>query len=385
MVESYVLLLAVLMLGLFLASISMPRLRGIIRLCASMMFLAAAMVVYSNWRHAPPQVFIVSQSLLVVGFALLDDTIARFLELRHTERWVDVVLLMIVVGFSSYSMATHMSMTGRAEVLISVLAFQSIRSGILLLHKAPVTLKLPARFLAGSFFLFAFFCVARMIVPLMRGQMLGLPGDQEGLMMDGVARLSKVVLLCASVAFGYLWMAALQLSTELDALSLTDPLTSALNRRGLEERLSRELKRASINGGRIALIALDVDHFKTINDRYGHPAGDAVLAAFAKALSQMLRPADSLGRFGGEEFVAVLPNTDEEGARLVAERLRDALRGLSFDFDEGLRLTASFGVAICEPGEDDQAALRRCDKALYAAKQAGRNCVVRFSSLGLAE
>ncbi|MBW8747404.1 MAG: GGDEF domain-containing protein [Acidobacteria bacterium] len=381
MVESYVLLLGMLMLGLGLAAHSMPRLRGVLRLCASVLLIALAMVILFYRNQIPRISFILSDGLIITGFALMDETMTRFLKLRYTERWVDALLFVGTVGFSIYSQIMHLPMRTRTELLVLALALQTTRSGVTLLRRAPSSLQLPARFLAGSFFLFSSFCLVRMVLPILRGQLLNLPADDQAFMVDGASRLSKVVLLCASIAIGYLWMAALQLSNELDALSLTDPLTSVLNRRGLEDRLGRELRRASMNGGRIALISLDVDHFKLINDRYGHPAGDSVLSRFAKALSEMLRPADALGRFGGEEFVAILPNTDEEGARVVAERLRERLRSLRFEFDSQLRLTASFGVTVCERGEDDQVALRRCDQALYAAKQSGRNRVVAFTSL----
>lgn len=379
MIESYVLILAMLMLGLCLAAISMPRLKGVLRLSASMMFLSVAMTVQIYSSVNPSVAFVISEVLLLIGFALLDDTMTRFLELPVAERWVDALLFFACLSYTGYSMWIGLNQRSRLGVLILALCIQSVRSGVKLLMRAPVFLRMPSRFLAGCFFLFASFSVFRLIVPVLQGTFPA-PALQGGqLTIDAAARLSKVVLLCASVAFGYLWMAALQLSRELDALSLTDPLTSTMNRRGLEMRLTRELKRARLNETRISLIALDVDHFKTINDRYGHHAGDVALVAFSNAMMEMLRPADSLGRFGGEEFVAILPGTNEDGARLVAQRLRERLRTLQFEFDLSMHLTASFGVAQCDLDDTEITALRRCDKALYAAKQAGRNCVVAYS------
>jgi len=124
---------------------------------------------------------------------------------------------------------------------------------------------------------------------------------------------------------------------------------------------------------------LDIDHFKQVNDTYGHPVGDRVLQAVTLACLDALRQNDSLGRLGGEEFVALLPGTDAEGALLVAERLRRQVAEAATVLDEGgaeLRVTVSLGIAMLEPGEASAGdLLQRADAALYRAKEAGRNRV----------
>ncbi|HYN02579.1 MAG TPA: GGDEF domain-containing protein, partial [Vicinamibacteria bacterium] len=135
--------------------------------------------------------------------------------------------------------------------------------------------------------------------------------------------------------------------------------------------------------GRLSLILLDLDHFKKLNDTYGHPAGDEALRATARVLTQHLRKGDQAARYGGEEFVVILPGSDEERSMGAAERLRSALQKHRFVF-EGARipLTASFGVAIWPgDGKEPEALLSSSDRALYAAKQTGRNRVVAASSL----
>jgi two-component system cell cycle response regulator len=167
-------------------------------------------------------------------------------------------------------------------------------------------------------------------------------------------------------------------------LAVRDGLTGLYNRRAFNELLTaaiaNEDRRA---GGCLGLAILDLDHFKSLNDTYGHPAGDAALRSLARLLNQHLRKGDQAARYGGEEFVVILPGSDEERSMGAAERLRSALERHRFVF-EGSRipLTASLGVAVWPgDGREPEALLSASDRALYAAKQAGRNRVVAASSV----
>jgi two-component system cell cycle response regulator len=167
-------------------------------------------------------------------------------------------------------------------------------------------------------------------------------------------------------------------------LAVRDGLTGLYNRRAFGELLvsaiANEDRRAE---GRLGLVLLDLDHFKKLNDTYGHPAGDAALRSLARLLNQHLRKGDQAARYGGEEFVVILPGSDEERTLGAAERLRDALQRHRFVF-EGARipLTASLGAAIWPAdGREPDALLSASDRALYAAKQSGRNRVVAASAL----
>ncbi len=151
-------------------------------------------------------------------------------------------------------------------------------------------------------------------------------------------------------------------------LAMRDELTGAFNRRFLMETLAREQARAARLGGRLSVCMLDVDHFKQVNDRLGHAAGDQVLKQVAAVATRCLRGADVFGRFGGEEFLAVLPETDRPGALLVAERIRAAVQA-----ETGV--TVTLGVAE-RAGEDVAALLAKADHALYRGKAAGRNRVL---------
>lgn len=160
-----------------------------------------------------------------------------------------------------------------------------------------------------------------------------------------------------------------------------DPLTSLNNRRAFFEYAERDVLRAVRYDFPVALIMLDLDHFKAINDGYGHPVGDRVLVALAEALRQSMREVDVVGRLGGEEFAILMPDTTAEAAIQAAERIRKAIEELELDVDgQRIAVTASFGVAVFEKTGDDTIhdLFTRADRALYRAKQSGRNRVEVF-------
>ncbi len=169
----------------------------------------------------------------------------------------------------------------------------------------------------------------------------------------------------------------------LEQENITDPLMNIYNRRYLEQRLKEELARTGRYKIPLSLLLLDIDHFKQINDRYGHPVGDKVLSNMGEILKGETRKSDLPARYGGEEIAVLLPNTGEEEAVLLAERLRASIgyAGFNETEDGGLHCTVSIGVTSllensCEPKE----LLRRADVALYYAKQTGRNRVVSYKT-----
>jgi len=168
--------------------------------------------------------------------------------------------------------------------------------------------------------------------------------------------------------------------SKLIEMATTDPLTGVLNRRAFSDQAQREVSRAFRYHRSLTVILLDIDHFKQINDTYGHLYGDKVLVRTAELINTCLRSIDSHSRHGGEEFLVLLPETTEDEALLLAERLRVTLESASLETENGsIHITASFGVASWESGEHNlQSAINRADKALYKAKHTGRNRVVVY-------
>ncbi len=169
------------------------------------------------------------------------------------------------------------------------------------------------------------------------------------------------------------------LMDQLEEQAAMDGLTGVYNRRHFNDLAVREIYRFHRYGGAISMIMLDLDHFKNINDSFGHSAGDTVLKAAAKILVDTLRKTDIIGRFGGEEFIILLPETDTDSATDLAEKLRGCLEGLSVPFqDQAFKVTASFGVSgVVSPYKTSfEELFEYADRALYDAKTNGRNCVV---------
>jgi len=169
-------------------------------------------------------------------------------------------------------------------------------------------------------------------------------------------------------------------AAELERLASLDPLTELLNRRYFTDLAERELRRRDRHDLGLAVLVIDADHFKTVNDVYGHPAGDQVLRALGAILQSQLRDSDLLCRWGGEEFVALLVGTDQSGAQRAAERIGERCAATEIAHDgHRLRMTVSIGGTVCLPEERDvEAVVARADRAMYAAKAAGRNRVQMY-------
>ena len=197
-----------------------------------------------------------------------------------------------------------------------------------------------------------------------------------------------MLLFLAFITLGYIMLFAgissaskiISLQYEMETLELisnTDPLTGLLNRRYIIERLENDLVKYNINKKKFAVIIADIDFFKKVNDTYGHDCGDCVLKLISKTLQDALRDQDFVSRWGGEEFLILLPETDIGGARILADRVRQTIENQVMEYDEvKVSITMTFGVTVNEDYEIIRDTIKKADKALYDGKNHGRNCVV---------
>jgi diguanylate cyclase (GGDEF)-like protein len=189
------------------------------------------------------------------------------------------------------------------------------------------------------------------------------PRQLEPKQLDALRVLSRQVMT---------QMELRRLAAELEAYSATDGLTGLNNRRALDQRLQEELQRRDRSGSTLSFALIDIDHFKTYNDQFGHLAGDDTLRQVAHILHDTVRPYDFLARYGGEEFAVILPNTDAEQALTIAERLRQAIESAAWPRRP---VTVSAGVASMATEQTATALMEAADTALYRAKRLGRNQV----------
>jgi diguanylate cyclase (GGDEF)-like protein len=206
-------------------------------------------------------------------------------------------------------------------------------------------------------------------------------GQPHPLEMLGSGALGIAMIVFGTLSVGALVghdeqraAALVEANRKLEELSQRDALTGLFNRRHLMQRLDEELARRR-RGHPLVAVMIDLDRFKRVNDEAGHAQGDVLLAKIGEALGRSVRTTDVVGRYGGDEFVVLLPDTDKDEAKIVAERVVASVRevGLAFDPEHGV--TASVGFAVATERDDARALLSRADDAAYAAKSHHGNCV----------
>lgn len=213
-----------------------------------------------------------------------------------------------------------------------------------------------------------------LVVPLVaRGEVLGVLAVARNGRGSFSGRDTRLAMAMAD--YLALAIANARLYSKVRELAETDQLSGLLTRRELFLRGARLLEESRLTGETLTCILLDIDHFKSVNDRFGHQAGDVAIREVGRVLSDTVRAIDTVGRYGGEEFCALLPAVDAGEALSIAERIRERVRGITIDIVD-TRITVSVGVATLSPDDDLDRLLGAADAALYRAKNAGRDCVM---------
>jgi diguanylate cyclase (GGDEF)-like protein len=283
-------------------------------------------------------------------------------------RWRRPLYLLMLTGCVAvcHAVATGASRLQLTELISFIIAVSVFGAAVVLLrpHEAPLL----QRIIGVNNILFA----------LAIWSWLGFEGGSIGMRMTPVAGLAYLAsyLLMIVNGFGFLLLCKQKDDAMMRRLATIDSLTGMLNRRAFFEQADSARQLGMRLRQPVALLMLDIDHFKQLNDNFGHACGDEALKTFADTARGVLREQDVIGRLGGEEFGLVLPGTTLDGALDAAERLRVAMiRAPAAACAPGYRMTVSIGVVLIDAGEALTAALARADHALYAAKSAGRNRV----------
>ncbi|GGG93019.1 GGDEF domain-containing protein [Silvibacterium dinghuense] len=317
-----------------------------------------------------------NQEMIPLSYCLLNIALVAFTRRRNTAVWISVAFL--VLSFPVFLAWMHRPAATWSDALGDlVIALESIVAYTLLFLSREASTRVPRLLLGWFFILFTIVEMARVYVAFV------LHGDPD--VTTPRLQVISVVIYIANVSLlplTFLWMMQARTEDHLLHQSIIDPLTGVLNRRGLDQALSRELARSQRFGYPLTLAILDLDYFKAVNDRHGHAVGDAILHGVAGFLVQRIRQTDTLARLGGEEFLLMLPHVDLLASGNLVEQICRSLREWpSFTPDGEHRITASFGVASTSaqrPLTAEQL-LREADIALYQAKAEGRDRVCFYS------
>lgn len=318
-------------------------------------------------------------TLLLLGFILTYYTFLDFVGRPPRQPWGWICMLGFgYAGFVYFGMSPERALD-RSMLNAALLGFQAGLSAYVLLRYADRAIKVPARTMAMVFACFTLRSLGRCWWIL---HFHAIPEHMAGWWMQ-ISGPAAYLIVNAFTPLGYLWMATTRLQGDLESQSSTDSLTGALNRRAFDEKGQAEVERSQRYYLPMSVVAIDIDSFKQLNDSRGHAGGDRVLVALSDIMRSLLRSSDHLGRFGGDEFILLLPETGMAGARDLAERLRERIDGTGVEFrGERIQVHASFGVATMEAAlltDPDANAwemlLQRADAALYRAKEGGRNRV----------
>lgn len=353
-----------------------PRIRGVRQVTWGFLLGIPCAAIMMMQGYLAPFLSVTLANLLALAvFLCLYDGTVRFLGARSYVK--------VLAGLSVISLGvTYFFSDVRPNVVPRIVAMGLICAAIrgttawALLERSEYdrAMRLPdwgARELLGSFL------VLLVVICLQRVAVIVVQGVPKGFIEQNSIQTSTMalnVLFIAVSGLCFLVMASQDLIARSQEESEKDSLSGAWNRRGIEAKLTQELKRCNRSRQRLSIALVDIDRFKTINDTHGHTTGDIAIRETARAMGTRLREIDYLGRYGGDEFLVVLPLTVMENAAIVAERLSEAVTGLNV-LRDGQRLTLSIGLTEASPDDDAITLIARADEALYQAKSAGRDCI----------
>ena len=327
--------------------------------------------------HAWAVVF--GATLVATGLTLLYSGLQAFMERAWSWKWL-ILVVGIVFAVNVWFCLIHPDVRIRAIFNSLTFAIIAGASARLLLVKIEPPLSTAYWFTGLSF-------TALVLLMLVRAWVIWqtLPGSYTLYERIPINPMSFFIgcLIQLCIAFGFLLMLNFRLLSDLQTIASVDSLTGAFNRRRLEEEATRLKARCLRTGDRLAIMMIDLDYFKNINDRYGHLAGDKVLRRFADMTQAAIRADDYFARYGGEEFCILLPSTSEAEAWELAERLRNTFSAQALEIDGlSINIRASIGVADSTlNGLEFNDLVSAADLALYGAKQQGRNLVIAYSSM----
>lgn len=317
---------------------------------------------------------------LLVLFTVLESPLLAWLNVLSIATYGAAYWLLLRRANLAALVLIWLEVTGHAALGTWFIGWDSGFHYYLLMFIPAITVS-PSRQLRPALLLLALFLFYIGLHALSRHFGAQAPLGPHGLGVVHAFNVAVVFCMAAYTARFY-YGTVRRAEEQLQAQAATDPLTGLSNRRNLIARADRTLAEAQLSGRPTALVIADIDHFKQINDRYGHDAGDQILVSIGALLLRAARAHDVVARWGGEEFLILLPDTSAEAAKALAERVRSAVAARSVHHaGAAIDATLSLGVTEVQPGELLSSAIARADRALYRSKDAGRDRVTVASDL----
>lgn len=371
LIAAYSASLFVAILGCTVIARSRYAVRGLWWLVAALASALMAALLFAGISYLPDFLtIVVANGVLLVAFVLLHQSVASVLRSRH--RYVGIGMMLGAEEFLFYLQYTYISPDIRARIVVRSIAItiMTALSATVLFRRSGLALRYPAR-IAG--WVFAAFGVLQLS---WIGTSFVWPPNPDRLHPGPQQAFYNCFnfLLAMGACFSVMWLAVCAQRQDLQQMATTDGLSGLMNRRAFDEILRNEIQSYDRRQEPIAVLLIDLDHFKVINDEFGHAMGDQVIRRVSKLLSANTRSADEVARYGGEEFVMLLRGMHLDQAESIAERLRRQVEDMT-GLPEPVSVTVSIGIAARHPEDSVASLLKRSDEALYASKRAGRNRV----------
>ena len=318
---------------------------------------------------------VVANTLLAISFAHLIQALREY-NRQPDRRWIFLALVVVTMLGETFLTYTWPSLYFRI-VLISLVVLIFSGYGISAIYRSQDSVTGPEHLVAIVLGAAIVVLLLRIVAtPVSTATFLTTSSVMQGIVFTYASLMPVIATL------GFLLMCGERLNKDLTRLATLDPLTGVFNRRTMTELANKAIAASKRHGYALSLLILDIDHFKRINDQFGHEAGDLALCRFVELLRETMRESDVIARIGGEEFVLILANTGESSAMELAERIRLHLDNADFSISGwAVPLRASIGVGTLGPAANNlESLLRETDHAMYEAKRSGRNRVVAVSA-----
>jgi diguanylate cyclase (GGDEF)-like protein len=371
LMAGYSFALVLFVIGCLVIDRSAPGLSGIRSLMRAFgMAFSGVLLVMSRPLLPPLFSIVIGNMALYTSYVLIHRAINEILGVKKLYLSFSFLVGILTSWALFHYAVIHPNMAARIAIITAATGLQALLISTVLFRCRHITLRGPAKVVGWMAISVSALHVVRI------GLTFVWPPSPDLMHPDLFQSIFILINSIIALGFGFslIWLALFTQRTRLQTLAITDGLTGLLNRRAFEEALQRELAWSQRHGNATGVVLIDLDYFKSINDTYGHAAGDEVLRRVSAVLPVGLRGSDAVARFGGEEFILMLRNANLLQTNMIAERIRQQVEVLR-NLPGPSKITVSIGVAVSSAADTVESLLKKTDDALYRSKRAGRNTV----------